>query len=112
MNAEKIYKKNNTQVTLSELLVLMVSDIDIFLLKEENQIDDKNIMYSADDIRKQLKATLSKVLNLYMQDVFPILDTPIYKAVKVYQVHTNNVLSDKEKKEIIAEIINSNENNF
>lgn len=34
-------KEENKNITLSSFLALSFADIDIFLLKEENQIDDK-----------------------------------------------------------------------
>lgn len=47
--------------TLIDLLAMLVADIDIFLLKDESQENDKEQEYfHRDEIREQLKASLKK----------------------------------------------------
>ena len=58
---EEFGKQN---LNLHLLLSMTMADIDIFLLKEEDQITDKNKMYSKEEIREQLTKTVSKVVNL------------------------------------------------
>lgn len=52
----------NTPVTLANIISLLAADIDIFLLKEEDQETDKNITFSIDDIRNQLEISSSNVI--------------------------------------------------
>lgn len=49
-------EENN--LTIAELLHIVVIDIDIKLFREKNQIDDKDrIFYTKDEVRKQLIQT-------------------------------------------------------
>jgi hypothetical protein len=50
--------------TLKEFLAIIMADIDIFLLQDETQTKDKDKLYTKDEIRSQLEATLKKVVNL------------------------------------------------
>lgn len=56
--------KTKQDTTLRELLELVMADIDIFLLQEENQKNDKEKLYTKEEIRNQLKVTLEKITNL------------------------------------------------
>lgn len=50
-------------LTLKTLLAMTVADIDIFLLKNKDQIEDNNKQsFTKEDIRLQLHKTLKKVV--------------------------------------------------
>ena len=51
-------------MNMKALLCLMMSDIQIFLIKEEDQTTDKDKLFTADEIRAQLDATLMKTVNM------------------------------------------------
>ena len=46
--------KNQSEITLRELLALYCADIDIFLLQDEAQENDLDKMYSKEEIRLTL----------------------------------------------------------
>ena len=56
--------KKNEELNLQWLVAFTMSDIDIFLLKEEDQQTDKEQLYTKEEIRQQLTKTLSKILNV------------------------------------------------
>ena len=64
--------KTTRETTLREFLAVVMADIDIFLLKEENQETDKDKLYTKEEIRSQLHATMQKVTNL------PIVNNSVY----------------------------------
>jgi len=68
--------KNNEELNLHWLIAFTMSDIDIFLLKEEDQQTDKEQLYTNEEIRQQLTKTLSKILNV-MKDCGYDIKTPL-----------------------------------
>lgn len=52
---------DNSQLTLKNLLSALVADIDIFLLKEEDQITDKTTSFTVDEVRTQLETSVYNV---------------------------------------------------
>ena len=48
-------------VTIKYLLALLVADIDIFLLREEDQETDKNKTFTVQEIRMQLHESINKI---------------------------------------------------
>lgn len=68
-------KSNN--LNLESLLAITMADIDIFLLKEEDQETDKNKLYSAEEIRHQLEETMIKMTNT-LEKLGLNLSKPLY----------------------------------
>ena len=62
LTAESFYEE---PITLRKVLVLACADVDIFLLCEEDQLTTKDAVYTADQVREQLKKTLSKLYNVF-----------------------------------------------
>ena len=50
------------EMTVEVIIAMAMADVDIFLLKEEDQKTDKNKLYSTQEIRNQLEASGSKIL--------------------------------------------------
>lgn len=72
---------NTTQkdTTLREFLALTMADIDIFLLKDESQENDKDKLYTKEEIRSQLVNTMEKMLNLPL--AHGIYDVPLFSTL-------------------------------
>jgi hypothetical protein len=68
--------KKNEELNLQWLIAFTVSDIDIFLLKEEDQETDKEQLYTKEEIRQQFEKTLCKILNV-MSDCGYDIKTPL-----------------------------------
>ena len=68
--------KKNEELNLQWLVAFTMSDIDIFLLKEEDQQTDKEQLYTNEEIRQQLTKTLSKILNV-VKDCGYDIKTPL-----------------------------------
>lgn len=69
----KTKETNEKQMlTIRYLLAMTVADIDIFLLKESDQVTDKEKLYSKEEIREQLQETMQKVIGTLMQLGFDI----------------------------------------
>ena len=68
--------KKNEELNLQWLIAFTMSDIDIFLLKEEDQETDKEQLYTKEEIRQQLEKTLCKILNV-MSDCGYDIKTPL-----------------------------------
>ena len=60
-------KFKNSEVDIKMLLSMTMADIDIFLIKNENQIEDKDKLFSKEEIRNQLAITLKKVISILQQ---------------------------------------------
>ncbi|NDV84507.1 hypothetical protein [Bacteroides sp. 51] len=59
-------------LTLKEVIALLCADIDIYLLKEEDQKTDKDKTYTVEEIRSQLFKSSRKLIDklaLYGVDV-------------------------------------------
>ena len=56
--------KNVEKLNLQWLLTYTMSDIDTFLLKQEDQKTDKDQLYTKEEIRKQLGKSLNKILEV------------------------------------------------
>ena len=91
------------EVTINSLLALIIADVDVFLLKDKDQVTDKDQVYSKDEIRKQLEETLIKFLKIFSNPVYQFENTPLIKALTIYSLLTNSVLSEKEKIQILKE---------
>ena len=64
--------KTKQDTTLREFLALVMADVDIFLLQDKAQENDKDKLYTKEEIRSQLHATIEKFTNL------PIIGEGIY----------------------------------
>lgn len=60
ITAESVYEE---PITVRKVLVMACADVDIFLLCEEDQTTTKDAVYTADQVREQLKKTMSKMYN-------------------------------------------------
>jgi hypothetical protein len=69
-------KKNvmNEETTLRSLLALFCADVDTFLLRDESQENDKDKLYTKEEIREQLTKTYVKFLS------FPKIFTGIHSS--------------------------------
>lgn len=100
----EISDKKLREITLKDLMVLMISDIDIFLLQEEDQLTDKDKTYTKEEIREQLSNTLLKCTELFAEPVGNVLDVPLYNTLKLFYVH-NSAFSDEEKNKHIKRLV-------
>jgi hypothetical protein len=73
--------------TLKEFLAIVMADIDIFLLQDETQTKDKDKLYTKEEIRSQLEATLKKVTNL------PIIGRGVFE-VPLFSTLSEKVLEN------------------
>ncbi len=80
---------------------MLIADVDIFLLQEENQIDDKEKdCFTKTEIREQLHNSLNKVLKMLINYGFDIEQDVEFKAIHALgfcdlekQGNTNNKLA-------------------
>lgn len=68
----------NTPLNFKIFLSMIMADIDIFLLKEEDQETDKDKLYTKEEIRNQLHGTLNKVLRVLRDDIMVDIDAPLF----------------------------------
>lgn len=68
--------KENDVLTIRTLLALFLTDIDIFLLMEEDQETDKNKLYEAFEIRNQFNNSIRKTIKVLKQQGVDV-DKPI-----------------------------------
>ena len=73
-------KKTEEETTLRTFLALAMADIDIFLLKDETQENDKDKLYTKEEIREQLMSTMQKFTNLPMISE-AIYDVPLFPSL-------------------------------
>lgn len=73
-------KKKNQDTTLREFLALVMADIDIFLLQDEAQEKDKDQLYTKEEIRGQLMATMKKFVTLPMANA-GLYDIPLFSTL-------------------------------
>ena len=73
-------KKTEEETTLRTFLAMAMADIDIFLLKDETQENDKDKLYTKDEIREQLMNTMEKFTNLPMVHN-GIYDVPLFPSL-------------------------------
>lgn len=57
----------NKNVSTIELLALLLSDIEIFLLMEDDQETLKDKLYTAKEIQDQMQISMSKMANVLYQ---------------------------------------------
>ena len=96
------FNKTLSEISLGNLLAFIMGDIDIFLLKEEDQMHDKTKLFSVSEVREQLIKTTSKFSDILK----PFLNIPISKASRLFlflKPHSN-LLSENEKEEFIQKI--------
>ena len=92
---ERYLNLTTAQLNLSDLLVVIMTDIDIFLLKEENQIDDKNVLFTEEDVRNQLSETQKKMIQILTSSGFD-MDLPLLGALRLKSLFDNPIISNKE----------------
>ena len=68
--------KNDEELNLQWLLSFTMADIDIFLLKEDDQETDKAQLYTKEEIRLQLEKSLIKILTV-IRDCGYDIQTPL-----------------------------------
>lgn len=78
------------------LLVTTLADIDIFLLKEENQTTDKNQTFTVEEIRNQLFKTAKKMTEV-CREFHVDMDVDLVDVVKAYP---DNFFTQREIKEL------------
>ena len=72
-----------TKLTPANLIAMTMADIDIFLLREDDQETDKNKVFTVDEIRHHLELTIKKIstvcrdLGLDMDSPIPLSDVRI-----------------------------------
>lgn len=79
---------NGTPATIKSLLAAFAADIDIFLLRENDQKTDKEKTYTKEEIREQLVKTLEKFADLplnYDAQVF-LLPNAFKKKYKSFKL--------------------------
>lgn len=80
MNTENQYKKSskwiNKPLTIRVLIAMILADVDIFLLKEPDQVTDLTRTYTVEEVRAQLQKTGYKVVKVLME-VDLAIDEPI-----------------------------------
>ena len=89
-------KEDETVITLAYFLALSFADIDIFLLKEENQINDKNKLFTVDEIREHLVKTLKKMLDVAQQLNIDI-NKPLYSPEDMIKKYPKGWFSKREE---------------
>lgn len=72
--------KTKQDTTLREFLAITMADIDIFLLQDESQKNDKDKLYTKEEIRSQLHATMEKMTNLPMIN-HGIFEIPLFSTL-------------------------------
>jgi hypothetical protein len=98
---ENQQKKEKEKLTLVSFLSIVMADIDIFLLQEADQKTDKDKLYTKDEIRAQLVATINKILNL---DTFRYIKyIPLHEAL-TYRLLRDAGFSDRYIKNMQKEI--------
>jgi hypothetical protein len=73
--------KTTRETTLREFLAIVMADIDIFLLKEEDQETDKDKLYTKEEIRSQLQASLQKATSIFPMIGWQKFDVPLFSAL-------------------------------
>ena len=63
-------------LNLKNLVAIIMSDIDVFLLQDESQTKDLDRLYDKHDIREQLHNSASKIVNVLSKSGFDI-DKPL-----------------------------------
>ena len=93
--AEKTTQKKDT--TLREFLALTMAYIDIFLLQDEAQENDKDKLYTKEEIRSQLMNTMEKmVTNLPVAE--GIFDVPLFSTLTEKMLEMNGFSKNEIKK--------------
>ena len=90
-------EKTNSRIEKSELnikilLAMTIADIDIFLLKNEDQTEDLNKNFSVEEIRNQLSNTLKKVVNVLEKS-----GIDVDESIKTKNIDIDNLFSKKQK---------------
>jgi hypothetical protein len=62
----------NKNVSTIELLALLLSDIEIFLLMEDDQETLKDKLYTAKEIQDQMHISMSKMANVLYQQGYDL----------------------------------------
>jgi hypothetical protein len=83
-------------VTLKYFLALSFADIDIFLLKEENQVDDKDKLFTVNEIREHLLNTLQKMLNV-ARELNIDIDKSLYSPSDIINKYPKGFFTKKEE---------------
>lgn len=89
-------KTTQTETTLRYFLALTMADIDIFLLQDEAQENDKDKLYTKEEIRSQLKDTMKKmVTNLPVAE--GIFDVPLFSTLTEKMLENNGFSKNEIK---------------
>jgi len=88
-------KIDNKEATLKYMFAATMADIDIFLLQNEEQTEDSDKLYTKEEIRNQLENSLTKILNIF-QDNMVNIDLPVFPALKFYTAVHHPYISDNE----------------
>lgn len=92
-------EKTNSRIEKSELnikilLAMTIADIDIFLLKNEDQTEDLNKNFSVEEIRNQLSNTLKKVVNVLEKSGIDVNESIKTKNINIDDLFSNNTKKD------------------
>lgn len=90
-----ISKEEKGESSLKDFFALTMADIDIFLLQNEEQTEDLDKVYTKEEIRSQLKNSLTKILNIF-EDQMVNINLPAFPALKFYTAVHHPGVSDKE----------------
>lgn len=81
-----------SELSIKTLLAMTMADVDIFLLKNEEQTQDLNKTFSVEEIRNQLSNTLKKVVNVLEKS-----GIDVDESIKTKNINIDNLLSKKQK---------------
>jgi hypothetical protein len=70
---------NGNEMTLRDLLAVFCADIEVFLLRDEEQENYLDKLYSKEEILEQLEKTLKKTLNLPINP--KLYDVPLFTSL-------------------------------
>lgn len=73
--------ETTNKTTLREFLQLVMADIDVTLLKEEDGETDKDKLYTKEEIRNQLRASLQKATSIFPMIGWQKFDVPLFPAL-------------------------------
>lgn len=81
-----------SELSIKTLLAMTMADVDIFLLKNEEQTQDLNKTFSVEEIRNQLSNTLKKVVNVLEKS-----GIDVDESIKTKNIDIDNLFSKKQK---------------
>lgn len=87
--------ETSRDTTINSLVAFILADIDIFLLKEEDQETDKDKLYSAEEIRSQLIKSRDKMLSIFDKSGLNT-EAPLGRCIGIYNLFSNGSISNNE----------------